>query len=36
MDNLTKTEKNEKEKQKAKAKRHEERMLIFKKLIEKL
>jgi hypothetical protein len=36
MDYLTKTEKNEEERQKAKAKRHEERMLMFKKLIEKL
>jgi hypothetical protein len=36
MDYLTKTEKNEEERQKAEAKRHEERMLIFEKLIEKL
>jgi hypothetical protein len=35
MDYLTKTEKNEKERQKAETKRHEERMLIFEKLIEK-
>jgi hypothetical protein len=36
MDYLTKTEKNKKEKQKAEAKKHEERILIFEKLIEKL
>jgi hypothetical protein len=36
MDYLTKTEKNEEERQKAEAKRHEEQMLMFKKLIEKL
>jgi hypothetical protein len=36
MDYLTKTEKNEEERQKAEAKKHEERMLMFEKLIEKL
>jgi hypothetical protein len=36
MDYLTKTEKNEEERQKAEVKRHEKRMLMFEKLIEKL
>jgi hypothetical protein len=36
MDYLTKTEKNKKERQKAEVKRYEKRMLMFKKLIEKL
>jgi hypothetical protein len=34
MDYLIKTEKNKEEKQKVEVKRHEERMLMFEKLIE--